>query len=81
MNNRLRLVYALSLSIVVGGSGTVRAEDKPASDEALIAAGKDEAGFQPLFDGKSLNNWDGNPKFWSVRDGAIVGQTTKENPT
>src|SRR5262249_33047207 len=23
----------------------------------------------------------GNPKFWSVKDGAIVGQTTKENPT
>jgi len=34
-----------------------------------------------LFDGKSLNGWDGDPKFWSVQDGAILGQTTKENPT
>ena len=34
-----------------------------------------------LFDGKSLDGWDGNPKFWSVEDGAITGQTTKENPT
>lgn len=34
-----------------------------------------------LFDGKSLKGWDGNPKFWSVQEGAIVGQTTKENPT
>ena len=40
-----------------------------------------DGGFQLIFDGKTLNNWDGNPKFWSVKDGAIIGQTTKENPT
>ena len=34
-----------------------------------------------LFDGKSLKGWDGNPKFWSVQEGAIVGQTTEKNPT
>lgn len=36
---------------------------------------------QPLFDGKTLEGWKGNDKFWSVKDGAITGQTTKENPT
>lgn len=46
---------------------------------ALFAA--DEEGFKPLFNGKDLNGWDGNPKFWSVKDGAILGQTTAENPT
>lgn len=40
-----------------------------------------EKGFFPLFNGKNLENWDGNPKFWSVEDGAITGTTTKENPT
>lgn len=44
-------------------------------------AADDEPGFVSLFDGKTLTGWDGNPKFWSVKDGAIVGQTTKENPT
>jgi hypothetical protein len=34
-----------------------------------------------LFDGKSLDGWDGNSKFWSVVDGAITGKTTAENPT
>jgi hypothetical protein len=34
-----------------------------------------------LFDGKSLEGWDGNPLHWSVEDGAIVGVNTKENPT
>ncbi|SVE37555.1 uncharacterized protein METZ01_LOCUS490409, partial [marine metagenome] len=34
-----------------------------------------------LFDGKTLDGWNGDPKFWKVADGAIVGQTTKETPT
>ncbi len=40
-----------------------------------------EEGWTSLFDGKSLKGWDGDPKFWSVKDGAITGITTKENPT
>jgi len=40
-----------------------------------------EKGFKPIFDGKTLKNWDGDPRFWSVEDGAITGRTTKENPT
>ena len=40
-----------------------------------------EKGFEKIFDGKTLKGWNGNPKFWSVQDGAITGKTTKENPT
>lgn len=29
-----------------------------------------------LFDGKTLKGWDGNPQFWRVEQGAIVGETT-----
>ena len=39
----------------------------------LMAA--DEEGFKPLFDGKTLKGWDGDPRLWSVKDGAIVGST------
>ena len=39
----------------------------------------DQAGFQPIFDGKTLKGWDGDPAFWKVVDGAIVGQSTPEN--
>jgi hypothetical protein len=49
---------------------------------ALLAAGglwAEEA--VSLFDGKTLEGWDGNPKFWSVKDGAITGTTTADNPT
>ena len=42
---------------------------------------KGDNDFMPIFDGKSLKNWNGDPKFWSVKDGAITGQTTSNNPT
>src|SRR5687768_10373194 len=40
-----------------------------------------DAGFKNLFNGKDLAGWNGNPKFWSAKDGVIQGQTTAENPT
>lgn len=46
-----------------------------------LAAADAHGEFRPIFDGKSLDGWDGNPKFWSVEDGAITGRTTAENPT
>src|SRR5258705_4899278 len=39
-----------------------------------------ESGFKKLVNGKDLKGWEGNPAFWSVKDGTITGQTTKENP-
>ncbi|MBN1419628.1 MAG: DUF1080 domain-containing protein, partial [Planctomycetes bacterium] len=36
-------------------------------------------GFRSLFNGKDLTGWDGDPRLWSVRDGAIRGETTPEN--
>ncbi len=40
----------------------------------------DSAGFEALFDGKTLNNWDGEPGFWRAENGTIVGETTSERP-
>ncbi|NQT87348.1 DUF1080 domain-containing protein, partial [bacterium] len=52
---------------------------------ALLALGLTataaEDGFVSIFDGKTLEGWDGNPDFWTVKDGAIHGETTKEKPT
>ena len=46
----------------------------------LCAAGafaKD--GFKPLFNGKNLDGWDGDPRLWKAQDGMIVG-STEGNP-
>ncbi len=37
--------------------------------------------FQKIFDGKTLEGWNAlNMGYWSIRDGAITGQSTEENP-
>jgi len=37
-----------------------------------------ENGFTPMFNGKDLAGWEGEPGYWSVEDGAITGKTTAE---
>jgi hypothetical protein len=41
----------------------------------FAAAALAQDGFKPLFKGKNLDGWDGDPRMWSVRDGMIVGAT------
>ena len=38
----------------------------------------DEPGFQSIFDGKTLAGWEGNPTYWRVENGALVGEITAE---
>lgn len=33
------------------------------------------AGFQPLFNGKDLDGWDGKESLWSAKDGVLVGRS------
>jgi len=39
------------------------------------AAAPDDDGFVDIFDGKTLDGWDGNKAIWSVEDGCITGTT------
>jgi len=48
--------------------------------EAPQVAPAEPAGMVRIFNGKDLTGWDGDPRLWSVRDGAIHGETTAENP-
>jgi hypothetical protein len=50
------------------------------AQSAFLSGADVEKGFQSHFNGKDLTGWDGVPKLWSVKDGAITGQTTAENP-
>lgn len=41
----------------------------------------DKDGFRPIFDGKTLSGWKCvDMSYWSVRDGAITGESTPDNP-
>jgi len=55
---------------------------KPAKPEAPTTRPvKVEKGFQPLFDGKTFQGWEGNLKWFRIADGAIVaGKLTERIP-
>lgn len=40
----------------------------------------DHSGFTQIFDGKTLNGWDGSPDLWSVENGEIVGLSCPDKP-
>ncbi len=47
----------------------------------LIAAVAGAAGQEASpFDGATLSDWEGDPRFWRIEAGAIVGESTTENP-
>lgn len=47
----------------------------------LITASFAHAGEKKIFNGTDLTGWEGNPKLWSVQDGAITGKTGSEGDT
>jgi hypothetical protein len=56
------------------------AEEAPPAAPPAQAEKIPEEGFVSVFNGKDLTGWDGNPDLWSVKDGAIRGETTAEKP-
>jgi len=49
------------------------------ADVAPSQAPPEPQGMESIFNGRDLAGWDGDPRLWSVRDGVIHGETTKEN--
>lgn len=42
---------------------------------ALAAEKAEEEGFVPLFNGKDLTGWEGDPALWVVEDGVLIGRS------
>lgn len=51
----------------------------PALAQDASVAPPESGSMKQLFNGKDLTGWDGDPRLWSVKDGAIHGETTEEN--
>jgi len=52
------------------------ATHQAAAIAALDAADQEaKEGFRPLFNGRDLDGWDGDPRLWRVADGVIAGST------
>ncbi|MCA9260725.1 MAG: DUF1080 domain-containing protein [Planctomycetales bacterium] len=37
-----------------------------------------DAGFETIFDGRTLEGWDGEERYWRVEEGCLVGEVTPE---
>lgn len=46
--------------------------------EEIVEEVQSTAGFEPIFDGKTLNGWDGDSTYWRVENGNLVGEITPE---
>ena len=48
------------------------------SDRPQPLAG-DEPGFRSIFDGKTLEGWEGDPKYWRAAGGVMTGEITPDS--
>src|SRR5262245_17881597 len=67
------IILALGLAAVRGGDPQ-QAPYVPKQSDRPEPINGDEAGFRSIFDGKTLAGWDGNPTYWRVENGALVGE-------
>lgn len=65
--------YGGSLPPLEGPFQTSTDPHPVASAAVTVRPGPD--GFVNLFNGRNLNGWAGDPRYWSVEDGAITGRT------
>lgn len=67
-------MYRFALAVMaLSFSGSLFAE------ETSPTVPPEPAGMRAIFNGKTLDGWDGDPRLWSVKDGVIHGETTPEN--
>ena len=76
----MRATAVIGLMLAISAAAGVAAPQAPAyvpkqSDRPTPVDG-DEPGFVAIFDGKSLDGWEGDPAYWRVENGALVGEIT-----
>jgi hypothetical protein len=75
----------LACGLVLCCCVAIRAEEAPKKQATVpplppqtypVPAPNDDNGWELISDGKTLNGWDGDPKYWRVENGCLVGEVT-----
>jgi hypothetical protein len=74
MSRRSLFQFAITCAVVLFGAIAF------AADEPSPAAPPEPKDMKPLF-GNDLSGWEGDTRLWSIKDGVVRGETTRENPT
>ncbi|MEQ1903988.1 MAG: DUF1080 domain-containing protein [Pirellulaceae bacterium] len=67
----------MNVQLIVGTCVLLFASECAAQEP--IKAPAEPTDMTTIFNGRDLTGWTGDPRLWSVRDGVIHGETTKEN--
>ena len=73
MKTMINKIWGAIAVLAVLSSSTLYAQPK-FSQEILI----DGDGFVSIFDGKTLDDWKGDPNYWHVENACLVGTVTPE---
>jgi hypothetical protein len=74
-NSKLTLLYAVAIAIMAacGGNATEKTDTVQVTND-------DNDGFVSIFNGQTLEGWDGDPTYWRVENGSIVGELSEDTP-
>jgi hypothetical protein len=78
MDTNGRRHFVASLLGALAGSTLAAQSYVPKQSDRPVPLTGDESGFKPIFDGKTLAGWEGDPKYWRVADGVMTGEITPE---
>jgi hypothetical protein len=87
MSTHFRLAITVALTTLAFAPAAAQGPKKEAAKTTEATMKADEAGWKPLFDGKTLNGWRGYKKpdtagtFWKVEDGLVTLPSTKAGDT
>jgi hypothetical protein len=73
----MRRNFLASFAILALFGALKGADEKKKADEVVVPPKKGDSKKIDLFDGKSLEGWQGYKDLWSVKDGEIVGHNEK----
>src|SRR5262245_14020670 len=71
------LLPLAAAAVLLGVTWSLPAADPEPPKATAPAEPKD---MKQLFNGKDLKGWEGDTRLWSMKDGVVRGETTKEAP-
>lgn len=69
--------YKRILAVMLLG-GTLSCQHAGKQTKGESTENNNNGGFVSIFDGKTLDNWEGDPVYWRVENGNLVGEITPE---
>lgn len=72
----MRTLAALAVLLVAGFAVGQEKKQQPKKDAPVVPPREGKSETIHLFDGKSLDGWEGYSDLWSVKDGVIVAKNT-----